>query len=175
MASFVFITPISEEVTYSRKSKVSGPIIGACDPIFWIKIKCLVEMFNITVTRLAGKRKVHSLIHSSMCEGFIQYQWVPTLKMNETQSVYSWNSWETQSLHFSVLEVQSGLQNIIDTLKRSIWQYQKSRGVHGKCSVKLSSAWWRYLPELEILGNIPDRQNKNSKWKSTVQESFVCF
>ena len=34
-----------------------------CDPIFQVKVKIIVEMFNITVIRVAGKGKVHSFIH----------------------------------------------------------------------------------------------------------------
>ena len=69
ITSLVFVVSIfrGRWVLYSWKSKDSGSSIWVfvfpCDPIFQVKVKIIVEMFNITVIRVTGKDKVHSFIH----------------------------------------------------------------------------------------------------------------
>ena len=69
IASLVFIVSIfrAKWVLHSWKSKDSGSriwvFVFSCDPIFQVKVKIIVEMFNIKVIRVAKKGKVHSFIH----------------------------------------------------------------------------------------------------------------
>lgn len=68
---------------------------------------------------------------------------------------------EIQSMYF--IRSRVVLQNSMELLKRSIYQHQRSRGVHGKYPVKFCSDWWRGIcQKWKCWGDI---QNKISEWK----------